>query len=292
MHPAIVFLIWLPFASFDALYLTSALTKVPDGAWFTLLLAVVLASFFSLWRYGKEKQWSCEAKSLHAVSDVLVKTSSGSNGVLTFSERYGGGELTEIDGMAIFFDKAGEYVPTVYEQWLLKFKAQMDVVILMHLRALSVPHVSEDEKFAVSRTSAKNVYRLTVRHGYNDRVITPDLARLVYEQVRAAIVRGAVKASPSETGSEGMQANFNTNATEVNSNAALASRLTHLDQAYEAQTLYLVGKQQMRISPNYNFAKSMLLGTFLWVRENSRNKIEKLQLPVDKLVEVGYVGEI
>jgi KUP system potassium uptake protein len=34
----------------DGLYLSSALTKVPDGAWFTLLLAILLASFFSLWR--------------------------------------------------------------------------------------------------------------------------------------------------------------------------------------------------------------------------------------------------
>lgn len=53
----LVLAVWLVFATLDGLFLTSALTKLPDGAWFTLLLAVILASTFALWRYGKEKQW-------------------------------------------------------------------------------------------------------------------------------------------------------------------------------------------------------------------------------------------
>ncbi|KAK4543691.1 hypothetical protein LTR36_005336 [Oleoguttula mirabilis] len=286
VHPAIVFLVWLPFVTLDALFLTSALTKVPNGAWFTLLLAVLLASFFSLWRYGKEKQWTWESKDRHDISEIILKNPD-SNGQM-LSHRYGGGELQEIDGMGIFFDKAGDFVPAVYEQWLRKFRTQMDVVVLMHMRALSQPHVEEEEKYAVSRTSAKNVYRLTIRHGYNDHVITPDLARLVYEEVRKAIVRGAVKAPPSEESSSTGKSDKQTEADD----AALAARLRHLDEAYNTQALYLVGKQKMRINEKYNFVKKMVLGAFLWVRENSRTRIEQLNVPVEKLVEVGFVGEI
>lgn len=286
VHPAIVLLVWLPFATFDALFLTSALTKVPNGAWFTLPLAVILASFFSLWRYGKEKQWTWESKDRHDISDIIVKNPD-SNGQM-LSHRYGGGELQEIDGMGIFFDKAGDYVPAVYEQWLRKFRTQLDVVVLMHMRALSKPHVTEEEKYAVSRTSVKNVYRLTIRHGYNDHVVTPDLARLVYEEVREAIVRGAVKASPSE---QSWAAESSDKEIEA-SDAALAARLRHLDEAYATQALYLVGKQQMRINEKYNIVKKMVLGAFLWVRENSRTRMEKLNVPVENLVEVGFVGQI
>jgi KUP system potassium uptake protein len=284
VHPALVFLVWLPFATFDGLYLTSALTKVPDGAWFTLLLGVILASFLTLWRYGKEKQWTCEAATKHEISDIISKDGNGS-GPQVFSALYGGGEIQEIDGMGIFFDKAGDYVPTVYEQWLRKFRAQMDVVVLMHMRALSRPHVAEDEKFQVTRTSAKNVYRLIIRHGYNEHVITPDLSRLVYEEVRKAISRGAVKPSPAE-----IRAGVDSN--ERQAEALIAARLRHLDEAYAAQSLYLVGKQQMRINPKYNFVKKMFLELFLWVRENTRGRIERLNVPVDKLVEVGFVGQI
>jgi KUP system potassium uptake protein len=38
----VVLFVFLAFAALDGVYLTSALTKVPTGAWFTILLAVSL----------------------------------------------------------------------------------------------------------------------------------------------------------------------------------------------------------------------------------------------------------
>ena len=43
---AVVIVGFLIFGSLDGLYLSSALTKVPDGAWFTLALAVLLCTVF------------------------------------------------------------------------------------------------------------------------------------------------------------------------------------------------------------------------------------------------------
>jgi KUP system potassium uptake protein len=278
--------VWLPFVTLDALYLSSALTKVPTGAWFTLLLALILASFFTLWRYGKETQWACESKGRQQLSNVIMKSIDGDS-QLMLSDRFGGGELTEIDGMGIFFDKAGELTPMVYEQWLRKFRAQMDVVVLMHMRALSIPHVADEDRFAVARTNIRDVYRITIRHGYNDHVITPDLARLVYEEVRRAIINGAVKPASSTTSSSEQP-----KEQSSEQDTTIADRLRHLDEAYETQALYLVGKQQMRIDNRYNVFKRMILGAFLWVRDNCRSRIAALNVPVDKLVEVGFVIDI
>src|SRR3954471_19251544 len=50
VSPFIVFLPWLTIACLDGAYLSSALTKVPVGAWFTITLAGVLAFLFLLWR--------------------------------------------------------------------------------------------------------------------------------------------------------------------------------------------------------------------------------------------------
>jgi len=254
LHPALVFAVWLPFVMLDGLYLTSALTKVPEGAWFTILLAVLLASFFSLWRYGKEKQWACEARETSDLSSMLTTTLEGEGG-LALSKKYGGGALSRVEGFGIFFDKSGAFVPTVYEQWLRKFRAQLDVVVFMHMRALSIPHVDDGDRFTVSRTSVKNVYRLVIRHGYNDHVITPDLARLVYEEIRKALLSGSLDAA-----SNGREA-------VVRDDAALAARLEHFDDAFATQSLYLVGKEQLRITKSNNFAKRTLLGVFLWVGE-------------------------
>ena len=59
-HWALVLTVFIPFLALDGLFLSSAFTKIPDGAWFTLLLAIILSSIFVLWRYGKEKQVSAQ----------------------------------------------------------------------------------------------------------------------------------------------------------------------------------------------------------------------------------------
>ena len=43
---SVVLVGFLAFGSLDGMYLSSALTKVPDGAWFTLVLAVLLCTVF------------------------------------------------------------------------------------------------------------------------------------------------------------------------------------------------------------------------------------------------------
>lgn len=283
VHPAIVLAVWLPFIMFDGLYLTSSLTKVPDGAWFTLLLAACLAMFFGLWRYGKETQWLCEAKDRAPLSSLVASSAAEDHQALT--EKYGGGELFKIDGIAIFLDKSGAFTPKVYEQWLSKFRAQMNTVVFMHLRALSVPHVPEDDRFEVTETHIKNVFRLIVRHGYNDHVVSPDLAGFIYQELRSSIIRG--DKPPSQP--EGMRSLEDQIKSD---DSATAARLDRLEAAFTSQTLYMVGKQQMRINPSYNIVKRLVLEIFLWVRENSRSKVEKLNVPAEKLVEVGFVGVI
>ncbi|KAI4743944.1 putative potassium transporter [Aureobasidium sp. EXF-12298] len=333
-NPFLVFAVWLPLVTLDGLYLSSALTKVPDGAWFTLLLAILLASFFSLWRFGKEKQWATEAKNQAQLSELVVYSSNNlSSSTATpdtlakksfhLSWRHGGGELTETKGMGIFFDKAGTdiHVPQVYEHFITKFEAQMQVVVFLHLRALSEPHVHEEERYTIARTPLPNVYRMTIRYGYMDRVVTPDLSKLVYEQVRMAIVRGTVINRPNPTVPETViqnlpntlredgdmdphvTATITTFAPEVEvgvdethtsgATALVTSRrLRALDDAFKLQTLYLVGKQQLRVYEDTSIVKKALLEAFLFVRENTRAKVAQLDVPVEKLVEVGFVGEM
>lgn len=50
LHILLVFSFFLVFGALDALYLSAVLTKVPQGAWFTLLLEFILSSIFILWR--------------------------------------------------------------------------------------------------------------------------------------------------------------------------------------------------------------------------------------------------
>jgi len=50
INAVIVLSLFLVFACLDGAYMSAALTKVPTGAWFTILLAFILSTIFILWR--------------------------------------------------------------------------------------------------------------------------------------------------------------------------------------------------------------------------------------------------
>jgi len=124
LPPYFVFFPWLTIACLDGLYMSSALIKVPQGAWFTLTLSGLLACILILWRFGKEQQWQAEAEDRFPTTHLVEK---GDDGWLKLTPAYGGDNLAVIKGFGIFFDKAGETTPAVFTQFLSKLVAAPEV---------------------------------------------------------------------------------------------------------------------------------------------------------------------
>jgi KUP system potassium uptake protein len=95
LHPAIVLPVFLIFVTLDGLFLSASLAKVPEGAWFTLMLTAILSIIFFVWRYGKENQWRIESSEKSNFGQLVVH---GDDGELFLSEPYGGGEITTLKG--------------------------------------------------------------------------------------------------------------------------------------------------------------------------------------------------
>ena len=91
----IVLPFFLVFAALDGAFFSSALVKIPQGAWFTLLLACILSSVFILWRFGKEQQWLAEADDYFPPSRLVTTHGAGK---LVLSTKFGGCELTQVKG--------------------------------------------------------------------------------------------------------------------------------------------------------------------------------------------------
>ncbi|KAF3407910.1 putative potassium transporter 12 [Talaromyces pinophilus] len=303
ISPFIVFLPWLTIACLDGTYLSSALTKVPVGAWFTITLAAILASLLLLWRFGKEQQWNAEAQDRFPTSHFIKHNEDGQ---LRLMDRYEGTLISTTRGLGIFFDKAGETTPIVFSQFVLKLTAIPEVSIFFHLRPMEIPSVSYKDRYSVSRLAIPNCYRLVVRYGYNDVIITPDLASVIVVQVRRYLADDpeslqevkdySASASNDERGNIQTE-QPETNATEAESHdddARLRGRreLEKLQNAYEHKVLYIIGKEQMTIRSGTNILRKVLLHTFLWIRENTRNKMANLRVPADRVIEVGFLKEI
>ncbi len=330
-NPYLVFLPWLTISCLDGVYLSSALTKVPDGAWFTLTLAGVLAALFILWRFGKEQQWAAETSDRFPTTRFVKKQPDGT---IQLTPKYGNGTLSPIKGFGIFFDKDGVTIPPVFSQFVIKLVAAPQVMVLFHLRPLEKPSVPVDERYTVSRLAVPNCYRLVVRHGYADQVINPDLAALIHDQIQNFIIHDGEAQSKThgrttneKTESPEDQADFavaTTSGTDLTNGKSgpekdvsddtakehvtirthgstnhlgtpthnTAAALAKLEEAYGHKVLYIIGKSQLKVGPNGNFFRKILLHAWLWLRENTRTKIASLKVPMDRVFEVGFIKDI
>ncbi|KAJ5360012.1 hypothetical protein N7517_009203 [Penicillium concentricum] len=304
INPYLVFFPWLVIACFDGTYLSSALTKVPSGAWFTITLSSILAAIFLVWRYGKEQQWSAEAEDRFPTSHFVA---TDPDGQLHLTDKYGGNPIKTIRGLGIFFDKAGETTPVVFSQFVFKLTSIPEVTIFFHLRPLEMPSVTLENRYSVSRLAIPNCYRLVVRYGYNDEIITTNLASILVDQVRkylvleempqqdrlpsppvAAITTEGPGCSPLDNNGT----NSPTTEKEAENARQSSDRLARLQNAYEHKVLYIIGKEQMKIKTDASFFIKVFLYLFLWIRDNTRNKMANLRVPTDKLIEVGFLKEI
>ncbi|KAJ5939101.1 potassium transporter [Penicillium verhagenii] len=274
----VVLPVFTVFALWDGMFLSAALSKVPHGAWFTLMLALVLTCIFILWRYGKEEQWNAEESDNVPIWNT---TTIRDNKLYLAAEGQESSSIRRTRGLGIFFDKLGfaANTPTVFLHFLTKFGAMPEITVFLHLRPLSRPTVPIDERYTVTRCFTKsgddsskqpvpNCYRLVVRHGYTDEIITPDLGVLVLDQIRNFL-------KYQDDMSEGL--------TGVN------SEINTLDCASNSQVVYIVGKEQLKIAAEGNWFRRGILWLFVLIRDSSRSKVQDLNVAIERLVEVGFV---
>ena len=304
---------WLAIACMDGAFLSSALTKVPDGAWVTITMAAVLASIFILWRFGKEQQWKAEAEDRLPTSYFIKQDPEGQYRLVQHSNEL----LSSNRGFGIFFDKIGDKTPVVFSQFIGKLVTMPDVMVFLHMRAVETPTVHDDERYFVHNLALPNCYRLVIRHGYMDAVITPDLAAVVFAQIRKHIIRinserafsgkGIHIASPyevekSENDDEDKPQPENANgkvsySSEVDTPSqqdldGLPADMAYVERAYDHRVLYVIGKEEMKVREPTPFWRKVLLHAFLFIRHNSRNKMANIKVPTDRLVEIGFLKEI
>ena len=177
-------------------------------------------------------------------------------------------------------------------------------MVFFHLRPLSTPSIPVEERYTVTRIGVPRCFRLVVRHGYMDDVFTEDLSVLIFDQIRNFIIREATKGNPtaavvieqasSSSASSDSKPSSSDPENEKDSpdTNMVKRRLAELQTAYNTQIVYIVGKEQMRIRLSTRIWRRVALNAFLWLRDNTRSKMANLHIPVDKLVEVGFVKEV
>lgn len=143
-----------------------------------------------------------------------------------------------------------------------------------------------------------------IRYGYMDEVITPDLASIVLEQIRQHLIerneskhfniahKVSVQHNTPEIQLATAAAVNHKDQTDVTGDTDTASILASVDAAYAHRIVYVIGKEEMKVRTASPYWRSFLLSIFLFVRHNARSKMANLKVPIDKLVEIGFVKDI
>ena len=204
----------------------------------------------------------------------------------------------------------------VFIQFLQKFQAIPAVAVFFHIRPISNPSVDPGDRFTIARCFpdydthplVQDFFQVTLRHGYTDEVVTPDLGMVIYEEIQKFIIHENVvpklDVSQDESSSEHPSTGTTTSLIEAlptvptgirkrqTARNTVQERLDSVKAAYMDQVTLIVGKEQMRISESQQakgWPRRIALAGFLWLRGNTGSRVANLNVDVDKLVEIGFV---
>jgi KUP system potassium uptake protein len=212
------------------------------------------------------------------------------------------------------------------------------------MESINAKKVSDDEKYAITRTGLPNCYRVVIRYGYAEEGMSKELGKLVYTHLRNYIVtellpdgrssaiihpsqdinprventllhRGGSKSGSKEEGVNNIEKQVEKAADSSGSTTSATvptttddsghsikppavdmnerdRRLHALDEAYNQQVLYIIGKAELQIPQKMNIFKRVFMSAFLYLRDLTNEKASNWRLPHDKLVEVGFIREL
>ncbi|KAI8142725.1 potassium transporter-domain-containing protein [Fennellomyces sp. T-0311] len=255
---SIAFLLF--FGLIDGAFLTSTLRKVPQGAWFTLAVAIVLSTVMYIWRYGSLRQWDYERMLKIKMRKEELDADNTTVAVSPLKPS------TKLNFVMVVFDPAGFDSPTSFQHLQTVLQVEPAVVIFCHLRHINVAHVPEDERMIVFRPeSTSSTYRVILRQGYKDLPdTTEEFGQLLVNRVAYLL------------GEEAQHAEL---------------EVINIAQAH--QMTYLTNWINVNSRPGSFVLHRIMIDLYAWLRRNtSENQQEMYGVPVDKMIQIGMQYEL
>ena len=152
-----VFLFEAAFLTIDGLYFASNLTKVPDGGWFPLLVAVVVFVLLTTWSQGRKLMLE---RMREAAMPIKIFSDSAS------------GSATRVPGTAVFMTSTPEGVPHALLHNLKHNRVLHERVILLTVRVTDIPYFPEEDRF-LHEDLGRGFHRVILRYGFMEEPDVP-----------------------------------------------------------------------------------------------------------------------
>ncbi|XP_071691534.1 potassium transporter 4-like [Rutidosis leptorrhynchoides] len=140
----------------EGIYLSAAITKVPQGGWVTLILAFIFMVIMYIWHYGTRKKYNHD---LH--NKVSLKWLLGLGPSLG---------IVRVPGIGLIYSELATGVPSIFTHFVTNLPAFHNVLVFVCVKNVPVPFVLPEERFLIGRICPRpyRMYRCIVRYGYKD----------------------------------------------------------------------------------------------------------------------------
>ena len=144
----------LVFLVVDCGFFTSNLTKVLEGGYVPLLLAVAVYGVMWIWHRG--------------TSAVRARVMADEVPLKKFVETIGSPDIARVPGSAVFLTRADSETPPVLAWHVRKNRSLHEYVLILKLVVTSSPRTKPSERLQIERVADK-FWRIEARHGFMER---------------------------------------------------------------------------------------------------------------------------
>ena len=149
------------FLAVDGTYFASNITKIPDGGWFPLLVALVSFTVLTTWAKGRRLMRKRLEESALPLP-VFIKSAAGS--------------VHRVRGTSVFLSTSADTVPAALLHNLKHNQVLHERVIILNVKVEEVPHVAAERRVEF-HNAGQGFYRMVLHYGFMDEVDIPrDLA--------------------------------------------------------------------------------------------------------------------
>jgi KUP system potassium uptake protein len=149
------------FITIDLMFLASGLTKLFEGAWFPILVGIILFTVLTTWAKGRALMRArLEASALPL--PVFIKSTAGS--------------VHRVRGTAVFLSTSADVVPAALLHNLKHNQVLHERVLILNMKVEDVPLVAAERRIEV-QDAGHGFYRVVLHYGFMEEVDIPrDLA--------------------------------------------------------------------------------------------------------------------
>ncbi|CAM8976633.1 unnamed protein product [Rhodiola kirilowii] len=229
---------FLFFGFIEGVYLSSALVKVPEGGWVSLMLSFFFMIIMFIWHYGTRKKYNFD---LH--NKVSLKWLLGLGPSLG---------IVRVPGIGLIYSELATGVPAIFSHFVTNLPAFHKVLVFVCVKSVPVPFVAPEERFLIGRICPRpyRMYRCIVRYGYKDTrrddgVFEDQLIQSIAEFIQMEAVEPQLASADSSSLLDGRMAVISTRSADSVSRLVV-SEVEEFDMASSIHSIKSLSLHSLR----------------------------------------------